>query len=154
MAEDLQELAFTEALWDRPAPGMSWIAGPTTRSTTWVPLIDALDRVLPRLEEPSWLDAAIVLGDTLELYAFQRAVRPGGPNLQNFVAPVIETAFVRELGLLAHLDQWLQSDLISESHRASANKLRAAVALRLESGPDPGNWSGRTVSGLPTSPPS
>lgn len=139
MASELRELALLEAVWDRPSSGMEWIVGPAARRTTWLPLIDALERVRPHLKEPSWFDTAQVLIDTLQVYTFHRAVRPGGPNVRNFIAPAIEAAFVRERGWLAHLDQWLSSDHIALEDRSVAAALRETITELIDVGRKSGN---------------
>jgi len=55
----------------------------------------------------------------------------------NFIRPWIEAGFVRERGLLAHLDQWLDHAGAQQIDRAAAQTLRANIH-QLADGAPPG----------------
>lgn len=122
--QQLREEAFVSELWDRPAPGMEWLFPPSCAPSAWVPMVDKLSHLAGRLSEPSWLDASVVLEELFQIYSINRAVRPGTPDIGNFVRPAIEAAFVRERGLMAHLDQWLSREEHGALTETDAQQLR------------------------------
>lgn len=122
--QQLREEAFVSELWDLPAPGMEWLFPPSYAPAAWVPMVDKLSHLAGRLNEPSWLDASGVLEELFQVYSINRAVRPGTPDIGNFVRPAIEAAFARERGLMAHLDQWLSREEHSALTETDAQQLR------------------------------
>lgn len=122
--QQLREEAIVSDLWDRPAPGMEWLFPPSNASSAWVPMVDKLSHLAGRLYEPSWLDASVVLEELFQIYTINRSVRPGTPDVGTFVRPAIEAAFVRERGLMAHLEQWLSKGELGTLTKADAQQLR------------------------------
>jgi hypothetical protein len=70
-------------------------------------LADDLHRLASDLVQPSWFDAAQAMDGVLRAYSASRSVRPNLADISLLVKPAIEAAFVRERGLLAHLEQWI-----------------------------------------------
>lgn len=122
--QQLREEAFVSELWDRPAPGMEWLFPPSYAPAAWVPMVDKLSHLAGRLSEPSWLDASVVLEELVQVYSINRAVRPGAPDIGKFVRPAIEAAFLRERGLMGHLDQWLSRGKFGALTETDAQQLR------------------------------
>lgn len=125
--EELKTEAFISDLWDIPAPGMEWLMSPTYSRSAWVPVVESLGRIAGRLAEPSWLDASSVLEHVYHLYSVNRSIRPGSPDLGSFLKPSIEAAFIRERGLAAHLEQWLDVSPQNHVHRSDAARLRVNI---------------------------
>jgi hypothetical protein len=134
VAGRLREEVIAHFRWDEPRPGAEWLLPSHEAELQWIPLIDQLVRVSERLTEPSWLDAATVLGEVMKMYLAVRSIRPGMPGIERVVRPAIEAAFVREAGLLAHLDQWLGRDGIGTFEHTDAERLRQNIDARRASG--------------------
>ncbi len=128
LVEELRSEAFVSDLWDRPAPGMEWLAAPSYSLSAWVPVVESLSTIANQLSKPSWLDASAILEHVYHLYSVNRSVRPGSPNLGSYFRPIIEAAFVRERGLAAHLQHWLEASPENHLHRADAEHLTVNIA--------------------------
>jgi hypothetical protein len=126
-ADRLREEVSVRALWDMPAPGAEWLLPPLGSESAWLPLADDLVSISRRLREPSWLEAGRVLGDVVDVYSAVRSVRP---DFSKVVRPAIEAAFLRERGLLAHLDHWLLQAETSQLDTADAKRLRENISAR------------------------
>lgn len=126
-AMELRTNAFASDLWDRPAPGMEWLASPSHALSTWVPVLDSLHAIGNRLNQRSWLNASSVLEHVYQLYSASRTIQLRGSVLSKYLAPTIEAAFIREKGLAAHLYDWIA--LSPESHplREDAERLKSNV---------------------------
>jgi hypothetical protein len=136
---ELRELAILRNLWDAPAPGAEWLVPSPSAELEWVPLADDLHRLASHLVQPSWFDAAQAMDSVLRAYSASRSVRPNLADISLLVKPAIEAAFVRERGLLAHLEQWISYDRGQEVGPNDATILRENVS-RLASAP-PGKSS-------------
>ncbi|TIW59785.1 MAG: hypothetical protein E5V49_16845 [Mesorhizobium sp.] len=134
---ELRELAILRDLWDAPAPGAEWLLPSPSADLEWIPLADDLYRLANDLAQPSWFDAAQAMDGVLRAYSASRAVRPNLADLSLLVKPAIEAAFVRERGLLAHLDQWITHLGGQDVGPRDATILRANVN-RLALGAPPG----------------
>jgi hypothetical protein len=124
-------------MWDAPAAGQEWLLPPREAELEWIPVVDEILRTSLHFAQASWLDASRVLDTVLRLYLSDRAVRPGSGAISNFIQPWIETGFVRERGLLAHLDQWLDYAGSQQIDRTAAQTLRSNIN-RLADGAPPG----------------
>ena len=138
-ADRLREEVSVRAMWDRPSPGAEWLLPPPGSDTAWLPLADDLVKLAQHLREPSWLDASKVLGEVVNVYATTRSVRP---DMLKVVRPAIEAAFLRERGLIAHLDRWLVRAETSQLDAHDAQRLRENISALAE--PPPGKAT-RTV---------
>jgi len=146
LLERLREEVTLHVMWDRPAPGAEWLLPPHGAELEWLPLADDLARIAPRLTEASWLDAGRILQDVVNVYSATRSVRP---DLERVVRPAIEAAFVRERGLLAHLDQWLSYDGKDRLDSDEVMVLRANIRRAVEA--PPGKSLGAAQTGARTS---
>jgi hypothetical protein len=137
LAGELREVALVRQMWDAPAPGQEWLLPPREAELEWIPVVDEIVRTSQHLAQASWLDASRVLDTVLRLYSFDRAVQPGSGSVANLVRPWIEAGFVRERGLLSHLDQWLDYAGSQQIDRTEALTLRSNIN-QLAAGPPPG----------------
>lgn len=131
-AERLREEVAVHVMWDSPAPGAGWLHPRREAVLEWIPLADGLVKISDRLSEASWLDAGRVLSDVVEVYSATRSVQPFAERV---VRPAIEAAFVRERGLLAHLDQWLDFAGKERLDASDARLLRRNIRDRAEEEP-------------------
>ncbi len=127
LVDELRTEAFVGDLWDRPSPGMEWLVSPSYSLSAWVPVVESLGHIANQLSKPSWLDASGVLEHVHHLYSVSRSVRPGSPSLGMYFKPIIESAFVREFGLAAHLRDWLDAAPPDHIRRQDAERLQANV---------------------------
>jgi hypothetical protein len=137
LANELREVAIVRQMWDSPATGQEWLMPPREAELEWIPVVDEILRISPDLSQPSWFDASRVLDSVLRLYVSDRTVRAGSGTISNFIRPWIEASFVRERGLLAHLDQWLDHAGAHQLDLSAAQTLRANIH-RLADGAPPG----------------
>ncbi|SFU15518.1 hypothetical protein SAMN05444141_11142 [Pseudovibrio denitrificans] len=125
--DELKTETLVSDLWDRPAPGMEWLMSPSYTRSAWVPVVESLGLIAGKLDEPSWLDASTVLEHVYHLYSVSRSIRPGSPDIGEFLKPSIEAAFVRERGLASHLQQWLDMAPREHFRRSDAERLRVNI---------------------------
>lgn len=145
IAKKLQEQVTLHILWDRPTASAEWLLPPHGAELEWIPLADSLARVAPHLTEPSWLDAERILADVVNVYSATRSVRPA---LERVVRPAIEAAFVRERGLLAHLDQWISQSGKERLDQHDAEVLRNNIRRTAEAPPGKPSRNVRTGRGV------
>ncbi|MBI5131484.1 MAG: hypothetical protein HZA66_18765 [Rhodopseudomonas palustris] len=138
MLEELKETALVRGMWDRQVSGQEWLLPSPQADLEWIPVVDEITKVAARLSEASWFKAETVLDSVLSLYSATRSIRPGGGELSNFLRPWIEARFVRERGLLAHLDQWLEHAGAEQLNASSATTLRSNIHRMATGGPPPG----------------
>ncbi|MFC3693226.1 hypothetical protein [Chenggangzhangella methanolivorans] len=100
-----------------------WLAPRWDRDVQWLELVDSVPRIACDLGRPSWLRACAVLDGLLKVYDADRTI-PGAAGFGAVLRPRIEASFVRERGLLAHLDDRLGDEAFVGADR------NAAVALR------------------------
>jgi hypothetical protein len=141
-ADELQPAleAMTIAVRDRNALlGIGtlpqWLAPRFDRDTQWFELSQAVQQAARDLSRPSWLNAATTMEAVLGVYEAQCTV---GSGIGSLVSPRIEAAFVREIGLAAHLDDLLDEGKWEPIYRPAALKLRAALNDVRQSGAGPG----------------
>ena len=148
LAEDLRDEAVARYHWDEPRPGAEWLLPPHEAELQWIPVVDQLVRVSERLAEPSWFDAAAVLGEVVKTYMAVRSIRPGLHGVERVMRPAIEAAFVRERGLLAHLHQWLERGGGEDLDPEDLRRLRENIEQRRVS---EGKAPGTPPTGRPSS---
>lgn len=107
ITDELRSMATMRYLWANQRQHSDWLLPAPEAELEWVPLVDRIARVTRQIARPSWLDASAVLLDVVKLYTAEKSVRPGLPGIEQAVRPAIEAGFVRERGLVAHLDDWL-----------------------------------------------
>lgn len=137
LADELREVAVVRQMWDAPAPGQEWLMPPPEAELEWLPVVDDILRIAPDLSQPSWFETSRVLDSVLRLYVSDRTVRAGSGAASNFIRPWIEAGFVRERGLLAHLDQWLDYAGAQQLDQTAAQTLRMNIR-HLADGDPPG----------------
>lgn len=126
----LREQAVMRYRWDAPRAGAEWLFPPHEAELQWIPLVDQIIHASQHLTEPSWLEASLVLGETVKTYLATRAIRPGLAGVERVLQPAIETAFIRERGLLAHLEAWIDSGGASDFATHDINRLKKNIEAR------------------------
>jgi hypothetical protein len=151
IADELRSEATMRYLWANERQNSDWLLPPPEAELEWVPLVDRIARVTRAIARPSWLDASAVLLDVVKLYMADRSVRPGLPGIGRAVRPAIEAGFVRERGLVAHLNDWLEGPGRESLTASDARTLRDNIDafIRRES---EGNADGTTSNGERPSP--
>ncbi|WP_311271024.1 hypothetical protein [Sphingobium sp. WCS2017Hpa-17] len=108
-----------------------WLAPRADREIAWVGLARSARRAVDDLSRPSWLNAAATLNAVLVVYDAERTLK-AGPGLSLLVRPRIEAAFVRERGLVEHLNQLLLEPDVFGIDAGLAAQLRDSVQRRSE----------------------
>lgn len=152
IADELRAEATMRYLWANERRNSDWLLPPPEAELEWVPLVDRIARVSAEIGRPSWLDASAVLLDVVKLYSAERSVRPGLPGIERAVRPAIEAGFVRERGLIAHLDDWLDGPGRESLSVGDASTLRANIDAFVQRESE-GNADGTASTGAKPSPP-
>ncbi|MFC6026912.1 hypothetical protein [Methylobacterium mesophilicum] len=103
-----------------------WLAPRRDKDVQWLELLDAIPRLATDLERPSWLHACEVLDRLLRVYDADRTIADGAA-FGVLIRPRIEASFIRERGLLAHLDDRLRDDEFVGEDRTAAAALRERI---------------------------
>lgn len=112
-----------------------WLKPRWDRDVQWLELIDRVPHVAADLERPSWLRACDVLDRLLSVYDADRSIADAA-GFGTVVRPRIEASFIRERGLLAHLDDRLCDDAFVGEDREAAAALRKRIeAIAAEPNP-------------------
>jgi hypothetical protein len=152
ITDELRAQATMRYLWANERQGSDWLFPPPEAELEWVPLVDHIARVSAEIGRPSWLDASAVLLDVVKLYSAERSVRPGLPGIERAIRPAIEAGFVRERGLVAHLDDWLRGPGRDSLNAGDARILRENIDAFIKRESE-GNVGGMTSTGERLSPP-
>jgi hypothetical protein len=153
IAQDLGSAVAQRAAWTSRMHQPRWLEARGLAEAAWAHLGTILNTTAPHLLEVSWYDASQVLTSILDIYQASRAVYTcsGGDNgLGEIVSPPIEAAFIRESGLLKHLNDALRTDPRMTGH-PDVGRLTAAVEIRrqaLEAGA-PAEPPGKSGNGQP-----
>lgn len=116
-----------------------WLAPRRDKDVQWLELLDRVPRLAADLGRPSWLRACEVLDHLLKVYDADRTVADGA-GFGGLIKPRIEASFVRERGLLAHLDDRLRDDdFIGDDREAAATLRQRIYAIATEPSP-PGKF--------------
>jgi hypothetical protein len=103
-----------------------WLAPRWDRDIQWLDLVDSVPRLAADLSRPSWLRACSVLDGLFKVYDADRTVADAA-GFGAVLRPRIEASFVRERGLLAHLDDRLRDDAFVGEDREAAAALRKRI---------------------------
>lgn len=112
-----------------------WLAPRWDRDVQWLGLVNSVPRLAADLERPSWLRACDVIDRILRAYDADRTIT-GAVGFSRTMRPRIEASFVRERGLLAHLDDRLRDASFMGDDRESAVALRTRIK-EMAAGPKP-----------------
>lgn len=112
-----------------------WLAPRSDRDVQWLELVDSVPRLAADLERPSWLRACEVMDRLLKVYDAEHMIADVA-GFSRIMRPRIEASFVRERGLLAHLDDRLRDDAFVGDDRESAAALRTRIE-EIAAGPSP-----------------
>lgn len=117
-----------------------WLAPRWDRDVQWLDLVDSIPRLAADLGRPSWLRACVVLDGLLKVYDADRTIADAA-GFGAVLRPRIEASFVRERGLLAHLDDRLRDETFVGEDREAAAALRKRVEV-IAAEPNPPGKSG------------
>lgn len=117
-----------------------WLVRRRDRDVQWMELLDCVPRLAADLDRPSWLHACEVLDRLLKVYDADHTVMDGA-GFGALIRPRIEASFVRERGLLAHLDDRLRCNEFVGEEREAAAALRGRIA-EMAAEPSPPGKSG------------
>ncbi|MFG3602618.1 hypothetical protein [Micromonospora chersina] len=152
-ARGLDEAVAQRSAWSARMYQPRWLEARGHTEAAWLQLVATLRNAGARLLEPSWLDASKVLTGVLQVYQASRSVYTAAGDsgsLEQLISPPVEAAFIRELGLLNHLEQALEHDPELAQH-PDARQLDAKVKARrraLETG-SPAEPPGKSAAGQP-----
>jgi len=99
--------------WRHGMHSLDWLSARALTQSAWSKLVATLHTAQLHLAEPSWYNPAKSLNDLLEIYLASRSVyghMPVAPGVATLINPTVETAFVRNDGLLHHLEHALTHD--------------------------------------------
>lgn len=128
--EQLRDDALLHQLWDSPRPGSEWMFPQNEYRLQWMPMILNLLKVSGDLVKPSWLEASATLYSVLEAYTAERTVVFPFNHLERVIQPAIEASFVREAGLMRHLDDWVHAFGGDQLGARDAQMLRKNIERR------------------------
>lgn len=114
-----------------------WLAPREDRDLEWFCLSCALQQAAGALGRPSWVNAAVTMGHVLAVYDAHCTIARG-TGLEILVRPRIEATFIRERGLIAHLDDLLGDEQWTGAFRPVADRLRAELDAQYQAGAGPG----------------
>lgn len=141
---ELEAAVRRRATWLDVANMPEWLRPRLDRDAQWLGLVRLARSVANNLDRSSWLDAGAVMEQVLAVYDADRTVA-ASPGLDALLRPRVESAFIRERGLLAHLDDLLALQDWSSLRRKSAAVLRARIAAIAKDGIP----SGKALRGAP-----
>lgn len=110
IADRLQKTTYLYEKWIDDESLPSWLGARRTELANWVLLARSLEGLAESLEQPSWLDARVVIeNQLLTTYTASRSYlqwkRAGG--VEAIIKPHIEASLITKEGQLYHLRQWL-----------------------------------------------
>ncbi|XXY50123.1 hypothetical protein WME91_03100 [Sorangium sp. So ce269] len=142
--DDLETAVRSRATWLDVANMPTWLRPRLDRDAQWLQLARLARTVASDVGRSSWLNAMIVMEQVLAVYDADRTVEVG-TGLQVLLRPRIEAAFVRERGLLAHLDDLLALRDWASLRRETATELRARITALAQEG----TGTGKVPEGAP-----
>ncbi len=131
-ARELGETVAQRRAWSARMHQPRWLEARGHSEAAWLQLVATLRNASARLLEPSWLDASKVLSGVLQVYEASRSVytfTSASGSLEQLLSPPVEAAFIRELGLLNHLQKALEHDPELSEH-PDARRLHTKVEER------------------------
>lgn len=99
--------------WRHGMHSLDWLSARALTQSAWSKLVTTLHTAQAHLAEPSWYNPAKSLNDLLEIYLASRSVyghTAVAPGVAALINPTVEAAFVRNDGLLHHLEHALTHD--------------------------------------------
>ncbi len=123
--------ALTEAIADRSrllqiGSLPLWLKPRQDRDIQWVKLLRVLESIARNLERPSWLNAWTIMTQLLAVYDAEHTIF-ASEGLNMLFRPRIEAAFIREKGLLNHLDELMFDPCWQRAHSGASKMLRARI---------------------------
>jgi hypothetical protein len=135
LAEVLARLDRTTAhleAWRQRMHTLDWLSARALTQSAWSKLVTTLHTAHAHLTEPSWYNPAESMNDLLEIYLASRSVyghTPTSPGVIALINPTVEASFVRNDGLLHHLEHALAFDEQFKGN-PDATALQVAVQAR------------------------
>lgn len=141
----LKDAVLTKEVWlhgTRPRP---WLWRRLDVQLQWVMLGQSLIEAAEQLDQPSWWHIVDTLHGIFAVYVASRSYDlGGGPGLDGLLQPRIEAAFMRQAGLLKHLDDYLAKAEDDVLWRDTGTDLRRQIEMIARAGgtPPPGKPPG------------
>ncbi len=104
-----------------------WLLPRADREIQWTRLVRSVQQACKDVARPSWLRANAVMENLLSVFDADRSFETRG-GLGQLLRPRIEASFIRERGLLAHLDELLEESDWNQDQEQTALFLRARIA--------------------------
>jgi hypothetical protein len=137
------------ALLTRRSTNRPWLAPRRDAEAQWSVLARTLAAANTQLPRPSWREPALALEAVLEAYRASRTLTvTDGDGVRLVIEPAVEGAFLRREGLLAHLQDLIDAEVLEQDQRESAEQLLAAIT-RARHGNGPGDALGKALTAAP-----
>lgn len=130
--EELDSTAAHLTAWTGRMHQLNWLSARGLTQSAWSRLVTTLNAARTHLDQPSWYRPARALNDLLQIYVASRSIHTpaaDAPGLTALISPTVEAPFVRNDGLLHHLEQALIEDPQFTGH-PDAQALLDAVRVR------------------------
>lgn len=141
----LEDAVLTKEVWLHGTRPRRWLRRRQDVQLQWVMLGQSLIEAAEQLDQPSWWHIIDTLHGIFTVYIASRSYDlGGGPGLDGLLQPRIEAAFLRQAGLLKHLDDYLAEAEDDVFWRDTGTDLRRQIALIARTGgaPPPGKPPG------------
>jgi hypothetical protein len=128
-AEELESACQRRRAWTTRSSSRPWSRPSLQSEYEWAALVATLRHSVEPLQRPSWVAPAATLHQILQAYMASRSLTVVTPTtgLEVIIEPSIEAAFVRQQGLLAHLEDLAGSEEMSEEDALAIEALVAAT---------------------------
>lgn len=154
IADELEVSWRRRRAWMSRTREVEWLAPRAIAETVWAGLVATLREAASDLQRASWLQPYDALERVLGAYSIDRTVEVvadaealGG--VSSLVQPVIEGAFIRREGLLAHLRDVLVDEDFAAQNRDAVLLLERVDALRAQDGRCGGDDPGKVWAAAP-----
>jgi hypothetical protein len=146
--EELTAATVRRAAFSTRSAMGGWAAPRRQAEAEWYALAHTLKAAATPLGQASWLTPVETLTRVLAAYQASRSVTVvSADGLRIVLEPIVEMAFIRREGLLAHLRDALDADEVPEADIDAARVLLEAVAAAEDSGG--GDATGKVWSAAP-----
>lgn len=114
-----------------------WLAPRQDLDIQWFELVRSVQHAAEDLARPSWINAATIMDRILAVYEASCTIAHGD-GLRSMLRPRVKAAFLRERGLVAHLDDLLSEGQWPDAQRTIAKSLRVELDGAYSAGAGPG----------------
>lgn len=130
-ADELDLACGRRRAWSSSARFRSWSRPSRQSEYEWAALASTLRYAAQPLQRPSWVAPATTLGQVLRAYRASRSLTVVGctSGLEVIVEPIVEAAFIRHEGLLAHLEDLASLEEMEADEALAVEALIAAARV-------------------------